>query len=108
MCSGEGAKDQPYPGSTAVTTLNAAVSGLVCTLAVELARVRVNAIHPGIVGDSPYWRDKPESVLEVIRSRTPTRRLVSMVDVVGAAAFLLENPSANGIDLPLNGGWLLL
>jgi NAD(P)-dependent dehydrogenase (short-subunit alcohol dehydrogenase family) len=105
---GGGAKDRPYPGSTTVTTINAAVSGITRTLAVELAPVRVNAIHPGIVGDSPYWRDKPETVLDGIRSRTPTGRLVMMADVVGAAAFLLENPSANGIDLPLDGGWLIL
>jgi NAD(P)-dependent dehydrogenase (short-subunit alcohol dehydrogenase family) len=44
---------RPYPGSTTVTTVNGGVTGLVHTLASELAPVRVNAIHPGIVGDSP-------------------------------------------------------
>ena len=46
---------RPYPGSSTVTTVNGGVSGLVGTLALELAPVRVNAIHPGIVGDSPEW-----------------------------------------------------
>ncbi|MDQ4058460.1 MAG: SDR family oxidoreductase [Actinomycetota bacterium] len=105
---GGGAKDRPYPGSTTITTINAAISGMVRTLAVELAPIRVNAIHPGIVGDSPYWSAKPSSVLEGFRSRTPTGRLPTTADVVGASAFLLENPSANAIDLPLDGGWLLL
>ena len=47
------AKDRPYPGSTTVSTVNGGVSGMVRSLAVQLAPRRVNAIHPGIVGDSP-------------------------------------------------------
>lgn len=102
------AKDRPYRGSTTVSTVNGGVSGLVRTLAVELAPVRVNAIHPGIVGDSPAWRGKPAEVLEAVRARTPTGRLTAMGDVVGAAAFLLENPSVNGVELEVDGGWRLL
>src|SRR4029079_189821 len=45
------AKERPYPGSTTVTAVNGAVTSMVRTLAIELAPVRVNAIHPGIVGD---------------------------------------------------------
>ena len=66
---------RPYPGSTTVTTVNGGVTGLVHTLAVELAPIRVNAIHPGIVGDSPYWAGKPPEVLEAVRARTPIGRL---------------------------------
>jgi NAD(P)-dependent dehydrogenase (short-subunit alcohol dehydrogenase family) len=102
------AKDRPYPGSTTVTTVNGGISTMVHTLAVELAPIRVNAVHPAIVGDSPYWRDKPAPVLEAFRSRTPLGRLVSMRDVVGAVAFLLENPSVTGVNLPVDGGWLLM
>src|SRR6266700_2552490 len=76
--------------------------------AVELAPIRVNAIHPAIVGDSPYWSQKPEAVLEGFRSRTPLGRLVSMQDIVGAVAFLLENRSVTGVNLPVDGGWLLM
>jgi NAD(P)-dependent dehydrogenase (short-subunit alcohol dehydrogenase family) len=102
------AKDRPYPGSTTVTTVNGGISTMIHTLAVELAPIRVNAVHPAIVGDSPYWRDKPAPVLEAFRSRTPLGRLVSMRDVVGAVAFLLENPSVTGVNLPVDGGWLLM
>lgn len=102
------AKDRPYPGSTTVSTVNGGISGLTRTLVHELAPVRVNAIHPGIVGDSPYWAAKPPEVLEAVRARTPTRRLVAMRDVVDAVVFLLENPSLNGVDLRVDGGWLLL
>src|SRR6266542_1655108 len=102
------AKDRPYAGSTTVTTVNGGIHTMVHTLAVELAPIRVNAVHPAIVGDSPCWSQKPEAVLEAFRSRTPIGRLVSMRDVVGAVVFLLENPSVTGVNLPVDGGWLLM
>jgi NAD(P)-dependent dehydrogenase (short-subunit alcohol dehydrogenase family) len=102
------AKDRPYVGSITVSTVNGGISTMVHALAVELAPIRVNAIHPAIVGDSPYWSQKPEAVLEGFRSRTPLGRLVSMQDVVGAVAFLLENRSVTGVNLPVDGGWLLM
>jgi NAD(P)-dependent dehydrogenase (short-subunit alcohol dehydrogenase family) len=98
------AKERPYPGSTTVTTVNGGVTTLVHTLAVELAPVRVNAIHPGIVGDSPYWADKN---LDAVVARTPTRRLATMGDVAAAALFLLDNQSINGVNLNIDNGWLL-
>lgn len=100
------AKLRPYVGSTTVTTVNAAVDGLVRTLAAELPPVRVNALHPGIVGDSPYWAEKTEA-LEAVKAKTPTGRLVEMRDVTDAATFLLENPSMHGVELRVDGGWSL-
>ena len=99
------AKERPYPGSTTVTTVNGGIVALVVTLATELAPIRVNAIHPGIVGDSPYWKGKP---LDHILARTPTKRLVQMRDIVDAVRFLLENPSVNAIDLRVDGGWMIM
>jgi len=101
------AKDRPYPGSTTVTTVNGAVSTLIRTLALELAPVRVNAIHPGIVADSPYWSGKDE-FLASVRARTPTGRNVLMQDIVGASVFLLENQAMNGANLEVDGGWMML
>jgi NAD(P)-dependent dehydrogenase (short-subunit alcohol dehydrogenase family) len=97
---------RPYPGSTTVTTVNGGVTGLVHTLAVELAPIRVNGIHPGIVGDSPYWAGK-EQALENTRVRTPSGRLVTMDEVADASVFLLENGGVNGVNLDVDGGWLL-
>jgi len=100
------AKERPYPGSTTVTSVNAGVTGMVRTLVHELAPIRVNALHPAIVGDSPYWAANPAAV-EAARERTLTKRGVSMADVVDAARFLLENPAMNGQDLFVDGGWAL-
>ena len=101
------AKDRPYPGSITVSTVNGGVVGLVNALALEMAPIRVNALHPGIVGDSPFWAGKPESVLAGYVSRTPTKRLASMADIVGAVDFLLENRSVNATNLYVDGGWLV-
>jgi len=102
------AKDRPYPGSTTVSTVNGGVVGMVNSLVTELKPVRVNAVHPGIIGDSPYWSAKPAEVLEGYRSRTPTGRLASMADIVGAVDFLLTNRGVNGVQLDVDNGWLLM
>jgi NAD(P)-dependent dehydrogenase (short-subunit alcohol dehydrogenase family) len=102
------ARDRPYPGSTTVTTVNGGVTGLVRTLVVELAPTRVNALHPAIVGDSPQWKDMPQERYDALVSRTPTGKLVTMAEVVDATRFLLENPAINGINLPVDGGWLCM
>lgn len=100
------AKERPYPGSTTVTSVNGAVTTMVRTFATELAPVRVNALHPGIVGDSPAWVNATE-MLERVKERTPTGRLVTMDEVTDAACFLLENTAVNGVNLAVDGGWVM-
>ena len=96
------ARLRPYPGSTTVSSINGGVIGMVRTLSCELAPIRVNSIHPGIVGDSPFWQGKP---LDHVVAGTLTGRLPTMADVVDACVFLLENKSVNGVDLTVDGGW---
>jgi NAD(P)-dependent dehydrogenase (short-subunit alcohol dehydrogenase family) len=102
------AKERPYPGSTTVTTVNGGISTMIRSLAIQLAPVRINAIHPAIVGDSPYWKDSPPEVLEGFRARTPLGRLVSMDDITHATVFLLENRAVNATNLNVDGGWLAM
>jgi NAD(P)-dependent dehydrogenase (short-subunit alcohol dehydrogenase family) len=102
------AKDRPYPGSLTVSTVNGGISGLVRAMAVQLAPRRVNAIHPGIVGDSPYWHETENlEFTEKVRQATPTGRNVTIADIVDGVDFLMRNASVNGIDLYVDGGWLL-
>jgi NAD(P)-dependent dehydrogenase (short-subunit alcohol dehydrogenase family) len=93
--------DRPFPGSAMVTSTNGAVSALVRSLALELAPTRVNALHPGVVGDSPRWRDVPDHPL---LPRTPIGRFVTMAEVADAVEFLLRNGGMNAVDLHVNGG----
>jgi NAD(P)-dependent dehydrogenase (short-subunit alcohol dehydrogenase family) len=101
------AKERPYPGSTTVTAVNGAVTSMVRTLGTELAPMRVNAIHPGIIGDSPYWAGKSEALARTI-ARTPIGRLATMQEVVHATLFLLDNEAVNGVNLNVDGGWIML
>ncbi|MDQ0808399.1 NAD(P)-dependent dehydrogenase (short-subunit alcohol dehydrogenase family) [Streptomyces sp. B3I7] len=97
------AKERPYPGSTIVSTFNAGITGLVRTLAVEIAPHRVNALHPGLIGDSPKWRDVPNPPHS---AQTPIGRLVTMAEIADATEFLLRNTGINAHDLHMDGGLL--
>lgn len=100
------ASERPYPGSTTITMVNGAVRSMIKTMAVELAPIRFNAIHPGIIGDTPAWADKPEA-LERVRARTPGGRLATTEDVVDAVKFLFNNKGVNGVNLVVDAGWML-
>jgi NAD(P)-dependent dehydrogenase (short-subunit alcohol dehydrogenase family) len=97
------AKDVPYPGSTTVSTVNGGIEGLTRSLVHELKPIRVNCLHPGIVGDSPFWETR-KAALEATLARTPTARLTTMSDIIGATEFLLVNPAMNGVNLKVDGG----
>ncbi|MBC8988776.1 MULTISPECIES: SDR family NAD(P)-dependent oxidoreductase [Micromonospora] len=101
------ASHRPYPGSTTVTTANGGISALVRTLAVELSPIRVNALHPSIVSDTPFWSDKP-AAREAAATRALTRRPVTMRDCTEAIDFLLTNRAINGINLNIDGGDVLI
>ncbi|MEU8664868.1 SDR family oxidoreductase [Actinoplanes philippinensis] len=97
------AKERPYPGSTMITTFNSAITGLIKTLAVEIAPHRVNALHPALVADSPRWAGTD---LGHMAARTPIGRLITMEEVADAADFLLDNGAMNAHDLYVDGGVL--
>lgn len=99
------AKDAPYPGATTVATINGGVQGLTNALALELAPIRVNALHPGIIGNSPFWAEKPDGVLSGYESRTPGGALATMEDVVGSTLFLLDNHGVSAMNLNVDRGW---
>ncbi len=101
------AKDLPYPGSTTVSTINGGVVGMINTLALELAPIRVNAIHPGIIGDTPWWSSKPPGVLDGYKSRTPAHELATTQDVVETTLFLLNSRGLTGQNLYVDRGWSL-
>ncbi len=65
--------------------------------------MRVNAIHPGFVSDSPYWAGNAQ-VREAMQSRTPGGRLLITADCVGATLFLLDNQGMNGANLVVDAG----
>jgi len=101
------ARDQPYPGSTTITTVNGGVAAMINSLALQLAPIRVNAIHPGQVGDTPNWLNKPTEVIDNLKSRTALGRLVTIADVIHATVFLFENRGVTGLNLRVDGGRMM-
>jgi len=101
------AKERPYPGSTSISMANGGVVGMVRTMAVELAPVRVNGLHPGAVGDSPAFAAAPVAMTDMIRARTPLKRLVTMAEVADATLLLLKATGINGVNLMVDGGFVL-
>lgn len=95
------ARYRPYPGSLTVSTVNGGIEGMATALAAELAPVRVNVLHPGIIGDSPFWADKT-GALDSYRSRTPGGELATVADVVESTLFLLDNKGVSGTTLLVN------
>ena len=53
-------------------------------------------------------REEPTWLTVQLLERTPTRRLTTTKDVTDAAVFLLENPSVNGVNLAVDGGWIMV
>jgi NAD(P)-dependent dehydrogenase (short-subunit alcohol dehydrogenase family) len=102
---------RPSPGSTTMSMANAAILGLVNSLAVEIAPVRVNAITPGSVAGTAAI-DNADPVLaeffERQRQRTPAKRLPTPEDIVTAVLFLLTCPSITGENLVVDSGAHLL
>ena len=103
------AREQPYSGSTTITTVNGGVATLINSLSLELTPIRVNAIHPGQVSDTPAWSEEvaTKPVLDNLKARTVLGRLVTIEDVTRAAVFLLENRGITGVNLRVDGGRLM-
>lgn len=105
---GGAAFQRPSLGSLTTATMGAGVVGLGRALATQMGPVRVNVIHPGVIGDSDSiasaWGDER---MAGVAPRTPIGRLVTTEEVVDAAMFLLSNTGLSGVDLTIDGGWLL-
>ena len=100
------AKERPYPGSTTVTSVNGAVTSMIRTFATEMAPIRFNAIHPGIISDSPAWENN-NAAIKATEARTPGGILATTTDVVGSVDFMLTNQGVNGVNLFVDRGWVL-
>ena len=77
---------------------------MVRNLAYELPPIRFNAIHPGLVGDSPAWAGN-NAAIERARAQSPGGRIPTTADCVAATLFLLDNASMNGANLVIDAGW---
>jgi len=89
-----------------------ALDGLTRVMANELGRkgIRVNGVHP-VITLTPMavkaWSDPEKSA--PMRKRIPLGRFVEPPEVASVIAYLLSDDAAmvNGVDLPVDGGFLI-
>ncbi|RNB85888.1 SDR family oxidoreductase [Brevibacillus fluminis] len=97
-------------GSSALGAVNAAVSNLGQTLALELAPIRVNVVSPGII-DTPSRSKMPEAsrnqFYETVAGKLPVKRVGQAEDVAQAVFYLLQNTFVTGTVLHVEGGHIL-
>ncbi len=98
------------PNFTAYGASKHGVSGLMSTLALELAPdgIRVNAVGPGPV-DTPLFRSIVAAGggdIGTFRDNIPLKRLITPEDVAAAAVFLCSADASaiTGVLLPVDGG----
>ncbi|HIV82667.1 MAG TPA: SDR family oxidoreductase [Candidatus Salinicoccus merdavium] len=98
-------------GASALGAVNAAISSLGRTLALELAPVRVNVISPGVV-DTPSRYDMTEEerkeFYDSVSGNLPLNRVGQPKDVAESVIYLLRNNFSTGEILHVEGGHRLV
>ncbi|MNW29561.1 3-oxoacyl-[acyl-carrier-protein] reductase FabG [compost metagenome] len=97
-------------GSSALGAVNAAVSNLGQTLALELAPIRVNVVSPGII-DTPSRSKMPENsrnqFYDTVAHKLPVKRVGLAGDVARGVLYLIQNQFVTGTVLHVDGGHIL-
>lgn len=88
--------------------MNGALESLTYALALELAPIRVNAISPGWIADTPFWDRAGEERLRSMAERLPVRRNGHPADVAEAFLSVLGNTFITGTVLHVDGGHRLV
>jgi len=97
-------------GSAILGAVNAAISNLGQTLALELAPIRVNIVSPGII-DTPSRSKMPEEARNnfyyAVENKLPVKRIGRAEDVAQSVLYLLQNSFVTGTVLHVEGGHIL-
>lgn len=97
-------------GQVNYASAKAGLIGMTKTLAKELGKkgIRVNAIAPGFI-HTPMTAKVPERILEMMKEKTPLKRLGQPSDVAYTLLFLASDEAnfINGAVIPVDGGLLI-
>ncbi|WP_320938768.1 SDR family oxidoreductase [Lysinibacillus capsici] len=97
-------------GLAILGAVNAAISNLGQTLALELAPIRVNIVSPGII-DTPSRSKMPEEARNnfyyAVENKLPVKRIGRAEDVAQSVLYLLQNSFVTGTVLHVEGGHIL-
>ena len=97
-------------GQVNYSATKAGLIGMTKTLAKELGRkgIRVNAVAPGFIA-TPMTSAVPEKILEMMKEKTPLKRLGEPKDIANAYLYLASDESnfVNGAVLSVDGGLVI-
>jgi 3-oxoacyl-[acyl-carrier protein] reductase len=97
-------------GQANYASAKAGLIGMTKSLAKELGRkgIRINAVAPGFIR-TPMVGGVPEKVLEMVKEKTPLRRLGEPRDIAYTYLFLASDEAGfiNGAVIPVDGGLVL-
>jgi 3-oxoacyl-[acyl-carrier protein] reductase len=97
-------------GQVNYAATKAGLIGMTKTLAKELGKkgIRVNAVAPGFIA-TPMTSNVPEKILEMMKEKTPLRRLGEPRDVAYAYLYLASDEAnfVNGAVLSVDGGLII-
>lgn len=97
-------------GQANYAATKAGLIGMTKTLAKELGKkgIRVNAVAPGFIA-TPMTSNVPEKILEMMKEKTPLRRLGEPKDVAYAYLYLASDEAnfVNGAVLCVDGGLVI-
>jgi NAD(P)-dependent dehydrogenase (short-subunit alcohol dehydrogenase family) len=95
------------PGAASLGAINGLLEGLLPTLAVELAPLRINAVSPGHT-DTEAWSRLPAGLGERLAAEaaaaTPLGRVATPEDVADAIYAVATSPFLTGAVIPCDGG----
>ena len=97
-------------GQVNYAATKAGLIGMTKTLAKELGKkgIRVNAVAPGFIA-TPMTSNVPEKILEMMKEKTPLRRLGAPKDIANAYLYLASDEAnfVNGAVLCVDGGLII-
>jgi 3-oxoacyl-[acyl-carrier protein] reductase len=97
-------------GQVNYASAKAGLIGMTKALAKELGKkgIRVNAVAPGFIA-TPMTSVVPEKVLDMMKEKTPLRRLGETKDVAYAYLYLASDEASfvNGAELNVDGGLII-
>ncbi len=97
-------------GQTNYSAAKAGLIGMTKTLAKELGRkgIRVNAVAPGFIY-TPMTAKVPKKILDMMKEKTPLKRLGRPDDVGYALLYLASDKASfiNGAVIPVDGGLVI-
>ena len=97
-------------GQTNYAAAKAGLIGMTKTLAKELGKkgIRINAVAPGFIS-TPMTAKVPEKILDMMKEKTPLKRLGQPDDVAYALLYLASDEAnfVNGAVLSVDGGLII-